>query len=166
MAGTWRLTKTSGKVSGQGSQLAFAGGQGTTLRVAKGVATYDFTRSARMTENGKKGKALFGLWLKYDKVLRMKSGYTGNGKGTVGLQAKTASGPATLNGQIVRPRPFPLKKQLLAPLVKKGQTDQALLPLGGSDYVCTAKTLHLHHVKKDKHGYTTVADWWFKRIRR
>ncbi|MBO2452003.1 hypothetical protein J4573_33295 [Actinomadura barringtoniae] len=165
IAGTWQLTKTAGRVKGPDSLVTFAGGQGTRLHVSKGVSTYDFRRSGRMTENGKKGKAQFGMWLKYDKTLRLKSGYSGNAKGTLGLQTKTASGTATVNGRIVRPAPFPLKKQALAPLIKKGKTDQALLPLAVS-YTCTPKALHLHQAKKAKGGYTTVADWWFKRVGR
>jgi len=165
IAGTWLLTKTAGRVKGPDSLVTFAGGQGTRLHVSKGVSTYDFRRSGRMIENGTKGKGKFGMWLKYDKTLRLKSGYSGNAKGRLGLQTKTASGTATMNGEIVRPARVPLKKQALAPLIKKGKTDQALLPLAVS-YTCTPKALHLHQATKAKGGYTTVADWWFKRVGR
>ncbi|GAA2620885.1 hypothetical protein SMC26_17075 [Actinomadura fulvescens] len=162
--GKWRLTKAAGQVKGPSSTLRFAGGHGTTLQLTpKGRAIYTFTRSARVTEYGSAKGVPFQLWLKYDKGVLINAKITGNKKGTITLRPKTATGRATLHGRVMKPAQYPLKKQSFTHLFKRGQADEALVPLHVS-FTCTAKTLRLHQKKKTRTGYTTVANWSYRRI--
>jgi hypothetical protein len=160
--GQWELTSFQERADSVPYQIGLLtrGGAGVRLKVGKtGQLTFDFSRSAVLTSQGKlnnvpvRAKFVFRGTLK-EQIKPKKNQWR--------AQPKTATGKATVTRVATKPSKSKTTRKI-AKAIKSGPVQ--FIPGTRALFVCGRTDLHLKQTAKlDGNGGKTVADWWFRRL--
>ncbi|MDX6738336.1 hypothetical protein [Actinocorallia sp. A-T 12471] len=158
--GTWKVSKHTFTLTGDGLKMTGSGGKGTKLTISAKSLKYDFSKSTKVVGKGTgPGGEDLGSWGKYTKTMTVGGAFKGKKSGTFALRPKTAKGSAVVRGGDAGSS-TPTETYNLAKSLRAGNLEP-IIPFSGK-FTCGKKSLHQWY-KYTGDGGTIKVDVWFKR---